>query len=396
MNSTTGIQRRTLLAAGVGLAALVAAPFAASAADTVKIGAPFNVTGALSSLDAPALNGAKLKAKEINDAGGIDGKQIELVIYDTKTDPTVIASVASQLLNSDKVPVAMGFTDSDSALALGPIFQQAGVPFVTPGATSPKLPEQVGTDMFLACFGDNVQAAAGAQFVLDTLKGKNVYLLRDNSSEYTTLLAKYFDDAFTKGGGTIVARDDYKSGDTSYTAQITKLKALPAKPDVLYVSAMPDDIGLIVKQMRQAGVTQPIVGGDGYDTPLLLSVGGKGANDTYYSTHAYMATEGSTPAIEKFYADYKAAYGTDPENAFAALGYDTVGLIADAVKRAGSDDPAKIRDALAATKDFPGITGSITYPPDSRVPQKTVTMIGVKDEKLMLAGEVTPTYIPAP
>ena len=138
----------------------------------------------------------------------------------------MIASVASQLLNSDKVPVALGFTDSDSALALGPIFQQAGVPFVTPGATSPKLPDQVGTDMFLACFGDNVQAAAGAEFVANKLNGKNVYLLRDNSTEYTTLLAKYFDEAFTKGGGTIIARDDYKSGDKSFTAQITKLKAL--------------------------------------------------------------------------------------------------------------------------------------------------------------------------
>jgi branched-chain amino acid transport system substrate-binding protein len=159
---------------------------------------------------------------------------------------------------------------------------------------------------------------------------------------------------------------------------------------------MPDDIGLIVKQMRQAGVTQPIVGGDGYDTPLLIQVGGSGANDTYYSTHAYMATEGSTDAIKKFYTDYKAAYGTDPENAFAALGYDTVGLIADAIKRAGSEDPAKIRDALAATKDFPGITGSVTYPEGSRVPQKTVTMIGVKDDKLMLAAEVTPSFIPEP
>ena len=264
---------------------------AAAQADSIKIGAPFNVTGALSSLDAPALNGAKLKAKEINDAGGIDGKQIELVVYDTKTDPTVIASVASQLLNPDKVPVALGFTDSDSALALGPIFQQAGIPFVTPGATSPKLPDQVGTDMFLACFGDNVQAASGAEFVQRKLNGKNVYLLRDNSAEYTTLLAKYFDEAFTKGGGTIIARDDYKSGDKSFTAQITKLKALSDKPDVLYVAAMPDDIGLVVKQMRQAGVTQPIVGGDGYDTPLLIQVGGAASNDVYYSTHAYMATE---------------------------------------------------------------------------------------------------------
>ncbi len=394
MKRTGLFGRGALLAATFGLA--LTAGSAAAEADSIKVGAPFNVTGALSSLDAPALNGAKLKAKEINAAGGVNGKTIDLVIYDTKSDPTVIASVASQLLNSDKVPVAMGFTDSDSALALGPIFQQAGVPFVTPGATSPKLPEQVGTDMFLACFGDNVQAAAGAEFVLNKLKGKTVYLLRDNSTEYTTLLAKYFDEAFTKGGGTIIGGDDYKSGDKSFTAQITKLKASAQKPDVLFISAMPDDIGLIVKQMRQAGVTQPIVGGDGYDTPLLLSVGGNAANDVYYSTHAFMAPTGSTEAIAKFYTDYKAAYGTEPENAFAALGYDTLGLIADAIKRAGSEDPAKIREALAATKGYPGITGSITFPPGVRVPQKTVTMIAVKGDQLTLGAEVTPNWIPAP
>jgi branched-chain amino acid transport system substrate-binding protein len=383
----------TSIAIGLALAAGLATS-ALAADDTIKIGAPFNVTGALSSLDAPALNGAKLKLKEINDAGGVLGKKLELVIYDTKTDPTVIASVASQLLNQDKVPVAFGFTDSDSVLALGPIFQQAGVPFITPGATSPKLPEQIGSDIFLACFGDNVQAAAGAEFVKGKLSGKNVYLLRDNSTEYTTLLAKYFEDAFTHDGGAIIGHDDYKSGDKTFTAQITKIKA-GEKPDVVYVSAMPDDIGLIVKQMRQAGIMQPIVGGDGYDTPLLTQVGGKAANDVYYSTHAYMAPD-STPGIQKFYTDYKAAYGMDPENAFAALGYDTLGLIADAIGRAGSTDPAKIRDAIAETDGYAGITGSITYPKDIRVPAKTVTMIGVKDEKLFLAGEVKPTYIAAP
>ena len=262
----------------------------------IKIGAPFNVTGALSSLDAPALNGAKLKAKEINAAGGVLGKKIELVVYDTKTDPTVIASRGKP---ADQPGQGAG-RRSASPIPIpcwrwGPIFQTGGVPFVTPGATSPKLPDQIGTDMFLACFGDNVQAAAGAEFVLNKLNGKNVYLLRDNSTEYTTLLAKYFEEAYTHGGGKIVLKDDYKAGDKSFTAQITKLKALPQKPDVLYVSAQPDDIGLVVKQMRQAGVTQPIVGGDGYDTPLLLSVGGKAANNVYFSTHAYMA-EDSTPA----------------------------------------------------------------------------------------------------
>ena len=379
---------------GLAIAAGLVAS-AANAEETIKIGAPFNVTGALSSLDAPALNGAKLKAKEINDAGGVLGKKIELVVYDTKTDPTVIASVASQLLNQDKVHVAVGFTDSDSVLALGPIFQQAGVPFVTPGATSPKLPDQIGDMIFLACFGDNVQAAAGADFVKGKLNGKNVYLLRDNAAEYTVLLAKYFEEAFAHEGGQIIGKDDYKTGDKTFTAQITKIKAAAQKPDVVYVSAMPDEIGLIVKQMRQAGITQPIVGGDGYDTPLLVQVGGKASDDVYFSTHAYMAPD-STQPIQNFYAAYKAAYGTDPENAFAALGYDTVGLVADAIKRAGSADPKAIRDAIAATSGYAGVTGTISYPAGTRVPAKTVTMIAVKDEKIHLGAEVTPSWIAAP
>ena len=391
------LTRRILLGSAV-LAALAIASGSlqpAAAQDTIKIGAPYNVTGALSSVDAPALNGAKLKVEEINAAGGVLGKKLELVTYDTKTDPTVMASVASQLVNQDKVVAGAGYTDSDSVLALGPIFQQAGIPFVTPGATSPKLPDQIGTDIFLACFGDNVQAAAGAEFVLNKLNGKTAFLLRDNSTEYTTLLAKYFEAAYTHGGGQIIARDDYKAGDKSFTAQITKLKALPNKPDVLYVAAQPDDIGLVVKQMRQAGLTQPIVGGDGYDTPLLLQVGGHAANNVYFSTHAYMA-EDSTPGIVKFYNAYKAAYNTPPENAFAALGYDSVGLVADAITRAGSTDSAKIRDALAATQGYKGITGSISYAADSRVPQKTVSIIGVKDDKLFLAAEVTPNWIAKP
>lgn len=395
MMSTRRKILRSAVVAGIAMASGPLCLQPAAAEDTIKIGASFSVTGNQSSIDAPALNGAKLKAEEINAAGGVLGKKIELVIYDTKTDPTVIASSASQLINQDKVVAGVGLDDSDAVLALGPIFQTAGVPFVTPGATSPKLPDQVGSNMFLACFGDNVQAAAGAEFVLNQLNGKTVYLLRDNATEYTTLLAKFFKEAYEHGGGKIVLADDYKHGDTSFTAQITKLKALAEKPDVLYVAAQPDDVGVVVKQIRQAGLEQPIVGGDGYDTPLLLSVGGKAANNVYFTTHAFMAEDG-TEAIVKFYKAYKAAYNTVPENAFAALGYDTVGLVADAISRAGAADPAKIRDALAATQGYQGITGSISFGPDSRVPNKTVSIIGVKDDKLYLAGEVTPTWVAKP
>ena len=199
--------------------------------DTIKIGAPFNVTGALSSLDAPALNGAKLKAKEINDAGGILGKQIELVVYDTKTDPTVIASVgepAASTRTRCRSPWASPIPIS--VLALGPIFQQAGVPFVTPGATSPKLPDQVGTDMFLACFGDNVQAAAGAEFVARQAERQERLSAARQLGGIHDAARQVFRGGLHQGRRhRSSASDDYKTGDKSFTAQITKLKALGAR-----------------------------------------------------------------------------------------------------------------------------------------------------------------------
>ena len=367
---------------------------AALAQEPIKIGGAFNMTGALASLDVPAANGAKLAAKEIDAAGGVLGRPLELVLYDGKTDPATITNIATQMISGDHVVAITGFTDSDSALALGPIAQRNKIPFVTAGATSPLLPTQIGDYMFLEPFGDNVQAAVGAEFAMKKF-GSKAYLLYDKATEYTNLLAGYFKDAFTHNGGTVLLEDSYKSGDTSYSAQITKLKALSTQPDFLYVSAMPDDIGTIVKQVRQAGIDLPIIGGDGYDTPLLVQVAGPASNDVYFTTHALMTTD-STPAVAKFIAAYKAEYGKDPENAFAALGYDSVYLIAHAIQAANSTDPTKIRDALQATKDLPGVTGAISYVDGKRVPQKQVTVIGVKDQKLYLAAQEAPSYIPTP
>ena len=385
-----------LTGAAVLTAGLLMGLSGAQGGDPIKIGNAYNLTGGMSSLDVPASNGAKLAAKEINAAGGVLGRQIQLVEYDGKTDAATITNVASQMIDSDKVVAIGGFTDSDSALALGPIAQKAGIPFVTAGATSPLLPTQIGDYMFLAPFGDNVQAAVGAEFTLKNLKSKNAYLLIDKGSEYTVLLGKFFKDAFQKGGGKIALEDTYKSGDKSFSAQITKLKALKTKPDTLFVSALPDDIGTLVKQMRQAGVTQPIVGGDGYDTPLLVQVGGAAANNVYFTTHALMDAKLGSPSVKKFIAAYKKDFGKDPDNAFAALGYDTVYLIADAIKRAKSVDGAKIRDALAATKGLKAVTGTISYAPGVRVPQKGVTVIGVKNKALYLAAEMVPGYVPKP
>ncbi len=364
------------------------------AQDTIKIGGGFDLSGAESSLDLPASNGALLAVKEINAAGGVLGKQIDFVVRDSKYQMDTTAVIAKQFVEEDKVAAVVGFTDSDSVLAAGPIIQEAGLPFITAGATSPKLPDQIGDMMFLACFGDNVQAAAGAEFAYKNF-GKTAYLLSDLGVEYTTLLGEYFKARFEAIGGTIVLEDSYEDSATDFSAQITKLKALSTQPDFYYIAAMPYNVGPVVKQLREAGLTAPVVGGDGYDTPDLVKVAGDTSKDVYFTTHALMDKDNGTDGIKKFITAYNTEFGHDPENAFAALGYDAVYLLVDAIKRAGSTDPKAIQAALLETKDLPGITGAISFVDGAHVPQKGVTMIKIVDGKFTLAAEVVPEGVPA-
>jgi branched-chain amino acid transport system substrate-binding protein len=368
---------------------------AAGGGEPIKIGGGFALTGAESALDLPAANGAKLAVKQINDAGGVNGSQIDFIIHDSQYKMDVTAQTAKQFVEQDKVPLMIGYTDTDSVLASGPTFQAAKIPFITVGATSPKIPTQIGDMMFLACFGDNVQAAVGAEYAYKTF-GHNAYFLWDKGIEYTTLLGGYFKSRFTELGGTIALEDSYDDNATDFSSQITKIKALNPQPDFYYVAAMPYNIGPLVKQFRDAGITGPIVGGDGYDTPDLVKVAGAAADNTFFTTHALIDATGGTDGIKKFIADYKTEYGNDPENAFAALGYDTVNLLVDAIKRAGSTDSAAVKTAIEATKDFQGITGAITFSAESHVPQKGVTVIAVKDGKFTLGAEVVPEKVPAP
>jgi len=366
-------------------------------ANVIKIGGTYNLTGAMASLDVPASKGSKLAVKEINAAGGVLGKNIDYILYDGKTDSATNGSIATQLVNSDKVVAIVGNTDSDSALAIGPIAQKAGIPYLTAGATSPKLPDQVGSYMFLEPFGDNVQAAAGAEFMYNELNCKTAWLLWDKGTEYTTLLAKYWKERYEELGGKILLEDTYSQGDTDFSAQIARLRTLNPQPDGLYIAALQaSDGGTIAKQLRDAGVIQPIVGGDGWDGPELVGVGGKAAENVYFTTHALANAERGTPKMKAFIEAYKKEYGAEPESAFAALGYDAIYLMADAIKRAGSTDSEAIRKALSETEGFQGITGTITYPPGKRVPQKSVTIIGIKNGQYTLAAEVTPEKIPEP
>src|SRR6188472_4011188 len=286
-------------------AASEAASGSAAAGGTIKLGGGFALTGDESALDLPAANGAKLAVKQINAAGGVNGSQIDFIVHDSQYKMDVTAQTAKQYVEQVKVPLMIGYTDTDSVLASCPSFQAAKISFITVGATSPKIPTQVGDMMFLARFGDNVQAAVGAEYSFDKF-GKNAYFLWDKGVEYTTLLGKYFKDRFTELGGTIALEDSYDDKATDFSAQITKIKALSTKPDFYYVAAMPYNVGPLVKQFRDAGITGPIVGGDGYDTPDLVKVAGAAAENVFFTTHALMDATGGTAGMKKFITDYKA------------------------------------------------------------------------------------------
>jgi branched-chain amino acid transport system substrate-binding protein len=361
-----------------------------------RVGGGFALTGDESILDVPANSGALLAVKEINAAGGVLGQPIDFKVHDSQYDFGVTAEIAKTAVEEDKVQAFIGYTDTDSVIASAQIFQDANIPYITVGATSPKIPSQItGDSVFLAAFGDNVQAAAGAEYAMEHF-GKTAYLLSDNGIEYTRLLGQYFKAAFEAAGGTIVLEDVYEDKATEFSPQIAKVSALPAQPDFYYIAAMPYNVGPVVKGFRDAGLTKPIMGGDGYDDPTLVKVAGAAAENVFFSTHALMNPDIGTPEIQKFIAAYTAEYGHAPENAFAGLGYDSVYLLADAITRAGGMDSEALKTAIETTTGFPGITGSITYTPDAHIPQKGVTIIAVKDGQFTLGAELVPTSVPAP
>lgn len=351
----------------------------ALAQDAIKIGALYNLTGGMSSLDGPSLKGAQLAVKQINAGGGLLGKQIELIAPDGKTDQQETAKAAQRVL-SEGVIAGIGQSDTTFVMAGAPLFQEKGIPFVTSGATHPELPQWVGNFMFMTPFGDDDQSFAIADYTFDKLKVKRVAVWTDNSMDFTKALSKFFIQRFKERGGEVVGEDVFMMGDTNFSAQIARLAALDPKPDAVFISAIPSEAGLSVKQIREQGIKMPIVSGDGFDTELVASVPGPElANDVYFSTHTYRGDD--RLEVTKFIADYKAEYGIDPENAFAPLGYDALMLVADAVKRANSAEPAKIRDALAETRGFKAVTGEISYTRPSMVPPKPVAIVSVKGGK---------------
>jgi branched-chain amino acid transport system substrate-binding protein len=379
-------------AAAVGASVLVLTGAAAdrapaSPAEPIRIGAVFSETGGLASIGRPGLAGMRLAAAEINAAGGVRGRRVHIAAADSGSRPATTARAVARLIKEERVVALGGLNDSTLALAGGPVAQRAGIPFVSAGATLPTLPKKIGNAFFMVAFGDDAQAYAVANLARTDLRGRSAFLLVDRGSDFTRALARFFRQRFVARGGTIVGQVSYAPGQRDFAAEMARIRAGPPA-DVLFFSALPSEAGRLTRQARAAGLTQPILSGDGFDTPLLGRVAGKSADDVYYATH--VALDSDAPRVRKFVAAYRKRYRRAPENAFAALGYDTMQLIAAAIRRARSTEPSAIRDALAVTRRFAMVTGTISYAPGRRIPSKPVTIVRVTDGRPAFYRRVSP------
>ena len=361
-----------------------------SASKDIKIGVVYELTGNTASFGTAAANGAKLAFKEINANGGVLGKQIQIAVADNKGEPSESSNAMTKVISQDKVIAVTGFTTSSNGIAGSTVAEANKIPFVAAATTNPKvtLDENTGkvkNYTFRVCFIDPFQGTVGANFVLNSLKAKNAAVMIDNSSDYSKGLSKFFKDAFTKGGGNIAIEEAYLQNDQDFKTLLTKIKA--TNPDVIYVPGYYGEVGKIIKQAREIGITVPFVGGDGWDSPKLAEIGGPDAlNNTYFTNH--YSVEDNSPKSKAFLDAFQKEYGQVPD-AMAVLGYDAAYALVDAIKRANSTDSEKIREALANTKDFQGVTGSLTLN-DNHDAIKSAVIIEMKNGKQVYKETVKP------
>ena len=358
--------------------------------NSIKIGLLNEMTGGNATFGTSSANGAKMAFKEINAKGGVLGKQIMAVIADNKSEPSESANAMTKLATQDNVVAVTGVFASSNAIAASSVAEATKTPFLAVGATNPKVTvdeksKKVKDYTFRVCFIDPFQGTVGANFVLNTLKLKKAAVMVDNSSDYSKGLAAFFKEAFTKGGGSILSEEAYLQKDQDFKAVLTKLKSLNA--EVIYVPGYYEEVGKIVKQAREMGITAPIIGGDGWDSPKLVELGGAPAlNNTFFTNH--YSVDDNSPASKAFVEAYKKEYGQNPD-ALAVLGYDAAKLLIDAIQRANSLDKSKIQAALATTKAYPAITGATTLNATHDA-VKSAVIIEMKDGKQIFKATVKP------
>lgn len=359
-------------------------------ADTIKVGANLEMTGGSASYGISSKNAIELAFKEINEKGGINGKQLELVVADNKSEAAEATNAMQKLVSQDNVVAVIGPNLSSSVIAASAINNSAKVLDIAPMATNPYVTVDQASGKtkdfnYRTCFIDPFQGTVMAKFATAELGVGDAAVLIDNSSDYAKGLAQFFKENFVKEGGAVTAEESYLQKDTDFKATLTKIKA--TNPDFLYVPGYYQEVGLIVKQARELGMNMPIAGGDGWDSAKMPEIAGAAAlNNTYFSS--LYSPEDSSDINKNFVAAYEKAYGQKPD-VFAALSYDSALLVAEAIKNAGSTEPAKISEAMAKINGFSGVSGSVTFD-DKHNPVKSAVILEYKDGAQSLKTKINP------
>jgi branched-chain amino acid transport system substrate-binding protein len=354
------------------------------AAETIKVGHIASLTGKDAAFGVATRKGIVLAAEEINAAGGVLGRPIEYLVEDMQSKPGMASTAVKKLISRDKVAFVLGANASLDSLEAAPICQNAHVPMMAISSTNPAVTER-GDYIFRICFIDPFQGAVLAKFAHESLHAQRIALLTSASAPYSVGLSNVLRERFTALGGTIAADSKYAEGDKDFRAQLTAIRS--AKPDVIAATGYYSEAALICIQARSLGLNVPIIGGDGWEAPQLTELGGKAVEGTYYST--YFSADNTAPEVQAFVKRYQARWNGEKPEAVSALGYDALRLIVEAIRKTGTTDGPKLRNAIAATKDFPGVTGNTTID-EHRNSAKAAVMLIVRNGHSEFFEAITP------
>ena len=374
----------------VGMLAACSGGTSGSGGYVIKIGANLELSGNVASYGQSVLEGINLAVEEINASGGINGKKIEIVDMDNKSDSSEAVNVATRLISQDKVIAIIGSATTGNTASQIKIANENKVIVLTPSGTSPTLTVNkdgsVNEYIFRTSYIDPFQGTVAANFALKELGVKTAAVYIDSASDYSKGLAEAFIKDFEAGGGKIVAQESYMQNDTDFRSTLTRIQS--ANPEFVFIPGYYGDVGLIIDQAREIGIDVPLMGADGWDSPKLVELAGADAlNNTYITNHYSSGDPDKT--IQDFVKKFQDKYNGKSPDAFNALGYDSVYLLADAIKRAGSLDSKKIKDALASTKDLQLVTGKVTIN-ETHDPIKSATILEYKDGEQVFRAKVDP------
>jgi branched-chain amino acid transport system substrate-binding protein len=355
----------------------------ASAQETIRIGEYASLTGKEAAYGETSHKGIVLAIEELNARGGVLGKKLELLTEDNQSKQGESATAVKKLITREKVVAILGEVASIRSLEAAPVLQNARIPMVSSASVNSRVTE-VGDYIFRVCFVDSFEGAVLAKFAANHLQAKRVAILTSVSNAYSVGMSKVFKEHFTANGGQIAVEQRYSEGDKDFRAQLTAVKA--AGVDAIFASGYYTEAALLCVQARQLGLTIPIFGGDGWDAPPLIEIGGAAMEGTYLCAH--YSPDNPSPEVQNFNQRYRARWGSLPD-AWAALGYDSAFVLADAIQRAGSAEPKAIRDALATTKDFSAVTGNITIDA-KRNASKSAVILTIKDGQYQFVTSVAP------